>query len=268
MIPRPARVRNSGIAVDAMLVYISCMVRRLEKRGLWGTAIVAIMLGAVAGGEVHGMEQRLRDEFLAWEAPVFGPAAHARRTHTELTRAVAATDGDTSDIGLARQANLLMLRSFIEIYRLDLRDDARETLAEARIHAERLVDRSPSAFAYRTLADISAQQMLLASTLQIISLAPRVEQLAKKALEYDKHDAGAINLIAFGRLNAPRLFGGNPEEAQTLFLRALESPEIMPSQRFAAYIGLAETLEKLRRREEAAVYRERARELFPDHWDL
>ncbi len=231
-------------------------------------AIVMVALSTITLAEVRGMEQQLRDEFLGWEPLIFGPAARARQTHAELTRAIAATDRDPSDIGVARRANLLMLRSFIEINRLDLRDDARATLAEARRHAERLVDRSPSAFAYRTLADVAAQEMLLASTIQIISLAPRVEQLAKKALEYNPREAGAINLIAFGRLNAPRLFGGNPEEARTLFLRALESPEIMPSQRFAAYIGLAETLEKLRRRDEGAVYRARARELFPDHWDL
>lgn len=219
--------------------------------------------------------QKLSPEFAELEERIFDTRSDTAAVIAAIDRALAEEIDADSQTRLIRSSSLLFLRGLVEINRLEDSDRARDTLEAAREQAEQLTEISPSAVSYRILGDIAAQEMLLYPNWQIIRRAPEVEKIAEQALEYDPDNPGAKNLIAYGRLNAPRLFGGDPEEARDLFREILAAhraesgaPQLMRSQLFTAYIGLSQAMAKLDNEREARRYRQQAREIFPHHWEL
>ncbi len=211
----------------------------------------------------------LMPEFAEIEPLVFQADSPAQPVIDRLQQEIGSEpDSQLDQRGLVRRSSLLFLQALVEIFRAEDKRAARATLSRARELAERLVEEYPGALSYRILGDIAAQDMLLYPGWQIVSRAPEVQGFAEQALEYDPTEAGASMLIAYGRVNAPRLFGGDPEEAREIFAQVLESSNLMSSQRFSALVGMAQALEKLDQAEAAEEYRRQARQLFPKHWEF
>ena len=72
--------------------------------------------------------------------------------------------------------------------------------------------KSETAEAYRLQADALAEIMLFKGVPYMIKNGGRVQELAEKALELDGDNPVAGIIFAQGRINAPRIFGGNSKE--------------------------------------------------------
>lgn len=107
------------------------------------------------------------------------------------------------------------------------------------------------AAAYLLEAEARAEIMLFKGVGFIIKNGSRVQELAEKTLDLDPDNPEALVIYAQGRINAPRLFGGNRKEGLEILERlwqrrpgGREGPEMSVQQAYRVAVSLGETLAK------------------------
>ncbi|MBI9103103.1 MAG: hypothetical protein JEY99_11870 [Spirochaetales bacterium] len=121
--------------------------------------------------------------------------------------------------------------------------------------------------AYRVNADALAEIMLFKGVPYIIKNGGKVQELAEKSLANDPGNPDAAVIYAQGRINAPRLFGGNRNEGisilSDLWLNRLDG-NLSKAQIFRVAVALGDTYLK-KDPDKAEEYYYQAALLFPDN---
>lgn len=136
-----------------------------------------------------------------------------------------------------------------------------EALAQA-------VQSPPYYRAYQVLSDIRTKFMLLKGVPYIIANSGAIEDLAKKALALQPGDAISTIIIAFGKINAPGLFGGDPDLGLRQLTALLTRPDLPSVYRFTAWLGIAEAWKKKSGSSQREAALAEAARLFPQNPDL
>ena len=121
---------------------------------------------------------------------------------------------------------------------------------------------SETADGYAISSEAASRLMLIKGIAYIIRNAPVAERYAKKALEIDPANITAKLVFAQGKVNAPRLFGGDVDLGIEVLEDVLRG-ETEPSQRFTAYYALSLAWEKKRAADKAVKMIENALGIFP-----
>jgi tetratricopeptide (TPR) repeat protein len=132
------------------------------------------------------------------------------------------------------------------------RDLALESLAQAE-----------SSRAYRLLADIYAQLLILNGLLYKMSYGPKVRELAEEALRLEEGNAKARLTLALFYKNAPPIAGGSEAKSLRLLHDLERVPNLERVDRFAVNAWLGISYSEKGRRAEARRYLERALAVYP-----
>lgn len=121
--------------------------------------------------------------------------------------------------------------------------------------------------AFAIEAEARSQLMRIGGVFAIVRSAGLVEDLANKALEINPFNVRARLLLAQGKINAPRIFGGKPEYAVELLNEIVNlnrSEEFLSIQDLFWYqYTLGTAFEKLKKQNLARKAYEYAMELYP-----
>ena len=128
-------------------------------------------------------------------------------------------------------------------------------------------DLQDTADGYAWIAQARSRLMLVKGIGYVIRSAPTLERFARRALDIEPNHVTALLVLAQGKLNAPRIFGGDVGLAISLLMRALETRELERGERFLAHLNLGEAYRKDKSREEAVHHASRALELYPHNED-
>lgn len=159
-------------------------------------------------------------------------------------------------------AQTLYLKGLVALREGDQRV-AEENLAEADRILTETGPPSTDAEALRLLADVRAQLMLLKGLGYIIRHARGVESLAKAAFAIDPRNSRAAAIVAQGKINAPRAFGGDPTDALRMLTPYLVDDTLADTERFLILWTLAAAEIKLKNPSKARGHLEAALALFP-----
>ena len=118
----------------------------------------------------------------------------------------------------------------------------RQALSEADLTgAEKIVQAAfepPSAWGCQLLSAIRSRLMVYRGVGYIIANSGAINDLALKALQLEPANVVARLIVAYGKINAPALFGGNPELGIGMLNQLNTRSDIQPTQRFAALLGM------------------------------
>jgi tetratricopeptide (TPR) repeat protein len=132
----------------------------------------------------------------------------------------------------------------------------RDILLESLSHGE-------SSRAYRLLADIYAQLLILNGVLYKMSYGPKVKELAEEALRLDSRNAKARLTLALFYKNAPSIAGGSRAKSLQLLHELENERDLERADRFAVNAWLGIAYSESRRPAEARRYLRRALEVYP-----
>ena len=141
---------------------------------------------------------------------------------------------------------------------------------EASVHyekgiswAERSLENTSNSEAYEMIASLIGQLCMIKSTPWVMANGLKVEENAKKALQIDNLNAGALYLLASRWAFGPGIFG-NPKRGITELEAILNSPAILQTDDyFNVYSALGYANLRLNRHEEALSWTQRALALYP-----
>ena len=166
----------------------------------------------------------------------------------------------------AAQAYLL---ARVELYRGRIALDT-ESKSSARAYfersmelAEQSIEIEESAEALRVLSDAGSSWMITKGLGGIIKMAPQVQGWSARAVEKDPDNALAIIISTQGQINAPKSAGGNPDEAARRLVLLNSRTDLGDIERFWARVSLSQAYDKLKRRDDAALWCRKATEIFP-----
>ena len=80
--------------------------------------------------------------------------------------------------------------------------------------------------------------MLVRGIGYVIRNSPTLERLANQALDIDPGNITALLVLARGKLNSPKIFGGNSELAISLLTKVLVAPNLERRENFLAHLNL------------------------------
>jgi tetratricopeptide (TPR) repeat protein len=140
---------------------------------------------------------------------------------------------------------------------------ARERFESGRQLVEESLAYAPSSQAYRLLADIYAQLLILGGLVDKISYGPKVRELAEEALRLDSSNPKARLTMALFYKNAPAIAGGSRARSLRL-LHALDEEESLERvDRFSVYAWLGIAYSEVNSTFEARRYLRKALEVYP-----
>ena len=139
-------------------------------------------------------------------------------------------------------------------------DAAEQLLKDAATEGE-------SAAIYALWADTKAQILLIRGISYVIRNSGKIRRLAQTALEIDPDNALARLVIARGKINAPRLFGGSVPKGIEMVRSVLDLDGLEPFELFLAHYSLAVASEKEGEFVLAADHLSEALELYPKNPD-
>ncbi|MDC7232789.1 MAG: hypothetical protein PQJ58_06130 [Spirochaetales bacterium] len=111
---------------------------------------------------------------------------------------------------------------------------------------------------------LKSHWMLLQKTGVLIRTGGEIQEMTDLALRREPDNFTARLLSAQGLINAPPLFGGDPEQAAELLLDS-ENLAVSDAHRFDLYLTLADARRKKKVWDEASLWCEEALNLFPDN---
>jgi len=237
-----------------------------KKKGFGLTALVLLLLPFSTAGEIRRVET-LEDAEIHFINGRYGASEEA------LNRLYAGAGEGSPEAALFKGIAALW-KGRIALERAD-ESGAEIFLLEAAAAAEnfRKADGPGDtllARAYLLEAEARAEIMLFKGVGFIIKNGSLVQELAEKTLELDPDNPEALVIYAQGRINAPRLFGGNRKEGLEVLERlwqrrpgGREGPEMSIQQAYRVAVSLGETLAKSNPREAAGYFRA-ALSLAPD----
>ena len=115
---------------------------------------------------------------------------------------------------------------------------------------------------YAVVSEAKSRLMIIKGIAYIIANASAAERYAQRALELDSGNVTALLVFAQGKVNAPRLFGGNVELGIEL-LESITKREVEDSQLFTAHYALAVAWRKKRDEGKALDAIDAALRVFP-----
>jgi tetratricopeptide (TPR) repeat protein len=221
-------------------------MNRILRLGLTALVFVLSLFQVVAGSS-------WQDELNEAEVHFINGRYDASTAVLDRLLSVQASDKVTSEMLLIKgSASLWKGRIALA---LDDEDDAESLLLSAIEAAEMLREDDGSGeetilmSSYLLEAEARAELMLFKGVAVIIKNGPLVQELAEKTLEIDPLNPEALVIYAQGRINAPRLFGGNKKEGirvlEDLWLRrpgGRGEPEMTVPQAYRVAVSLGETM--------------------------
>jgi len=162
-----------------------------------------------------------------------------------------------------RQSTLLLYKGLLE---LDLGEPgiSSSTLKEGIELSSAGYDRYGTESLLTLTAYLKSKWMLLQNTRTIIKTGGEIQDLSDQALEMNPHSTLALLMAAQGLVNAPRLFGGNPDKAIELLLNS-ESLFQESHEKFELYMTLASAALKNKNRREGEKWCRMALVLYPEN---
>lgn len=141
---------------------------------------------------------------------------------------------------------------------------ARPYFEKAMDFAQKSVDERIGSDSLRVLASAATAWMLTKGLPGIIKMAPDVKEWSDQAVAMDSQNAKAIILSAQGKINAPKIAGGNPEVAVSRLQALLQREDLTDVERFGALLTLSLAYSKLRKKDEAKQFCKEASFIFPN----
>ena len=129
------------------------------------------------------------------------------------------------------------------------------------------VAESATAEIYALWADTKSQLLLVRGISYVIRNSGKIRALAQLSLEIDPNNALATLVIARGKINAPRIFGGSVTQGVDLINSVLEMDHLRRFELFLAHHGLAVAFEKEDQINLAATQISLALDLYPENPD-
>ena len=120
-----------------------------------------------------------------------------------------------------------------------------------------------SADGYAWIAQARSKLMLVRGIGYVIRNSPTLERLANQALDIDPGNITALLVLARGKLNAPKIFGGDTELAISLLTKVLVAPNLERRENFLAHLNLAKAHKKRKNLGLAKAHVSQALEIFP-----
>ena len=145
------------------------------------------------------------------------------------------------------------------------KSEAQEHYQAAMDLARRSIEVRETSEGWRVLADAGSSMMVSKGFGGIISMAGDVKSWSEKALELDPQNVMAILIDVQGQINAPRIGGGNPEEALRRLTQLNRRADLNDIERFWTYLSLAAVNDKLRNSDEAGRWCAAAGGIFPEN---
>ena len=124
------------------------------------------------------------------------------------------------------------------------------------------------AWGLQVLADIRSRLMGFRGLGYIIANSGSINDLALKSLQLDPSNVVSAIIVAYGKIKAPGLFGGNPELGIQMLTNVIARPDIQPTYRFYALLGVAEGWKKQNDPAQRQRTLESARLIYPANPDL
>lgn len=168
----------------------------------------------------------------------------------------------SSDIEYYKRSSEIALYKGLLLVDLDEEDRASDVLAQGIELCEAQYERDGDLFFLVQGALLKSHWMLLQKTTVLIRTGGEIQDMTDLALERNPDDFTARLLSAQGLINAPPLFGGNPEEATRLLISS-ESLIRDEYDKFDLYLTLADSRRKKKAWDDADGWCQKALSLFP-----
>lgn len=163
----------------------------------------------------------------------------------------------------SRITNLLGIQAF----RQNKKQEADVLFSESAKLAESANKISEFSEGYGMMSEAKTQLMLLRGVFYIIQEGANTEALADKALVLDASNVRAIIIKAYGRINAPAIFGGDPKKGIALLNTFISKSDLSKSEAFLLYYGIALGQIKLGESKSARASILKALEIYPNNKD-
>jgi len=130
-------------------------------------------------------------------------------------------------------------------------------------HARDSLDLGPYSEGYRMMAEAVSQMCLTRGPAFLLASGSSVLRYARQAIALDERNGRAHIILAASRVYPPAAFGGDPRQGVGILKRCMEMPDIEKDDWFNIYSGMGVGCRKLHRQDEAALWLDRARGLYP-----
>lgn len=147
---------------------------------------------------------------------------------------------------------------------LDDEKEASEVLLEGIRLCENAYKKGGELFFLVQTALMKSHWMLLQKTSVLIRTGREIQDMTDLALEKDDSNFTARLISAQGLINAPPLFGGDPEKAAELLLSS-ENLAADDTDRFYLYLTLADARRKIKEWDDASRWCTLALSIYPDN---
>ncbi len=116
---------------------------------------------------------------------------------------------------------------------------------------------------YRMMAEAVSQMCLTRGAAFVLANGSSVLRYARQAIALDGNNGRAHIILAAAKIYPPAVLGGDPDRGASLLKRSMEMPDIEKDDWFNIYSGMGVACAKLRLKDEAAGWLERALRLYP-----
>lgn len=155
----------------------------------------------------------------------------------------------------------------IQAYRQNKKQEADVLFTESAKLAESANKIGEFSEGYGMMSEAKTQLMLLRGVLYIIQEGANTEALADKALSLDATNVRALIIKAYGRINAPAVFGGDPKKGIALLNTFISKSDLSKSEAFLLHYGIALGQIKLGESKGARASILKALEIYPNNKD-
>jgi len=155
----------------------------------------------------------------------------------------------------------------IQAYRQNKKQEADVLFTESAKLAESANKIGEFSEGYGMMSEAKTQLMLLRGVLYIIQEGANTEALADKALSLDATNVRALIIKAYGRINAPAIFGGDPKKGIALLNTFISKSDLSKSEAFLLHYGIALGQIKLGESKSARASILKALEIYPNNKD-
>jgi len=154
-------------------------------------------------------------------------------------------------------------------YRLEQKKEARDSIEISLNQARQAMEISPDIYSYLRVIDASAFYGIINGVPTLISMRNELNNDIEKAMGLDPDNPRLVLQSSQQMIFAPRLFGGNPEEAARILKKNEERlDQLSEMLRFETLSSLAQCWMKLKEETKALDYAEKALAIYPGNLEM